>query len=399
VSGVNFLTVILLARSLDIESFGFFVVAFTLLQTAGTMQAALITRPHNVLAATREGRAYVDYSTTAAVAQVGLVGALVVLAGVAGAIAYVAGLAHASLVLALAPAVVAWQLQELGRRMLYTEGRLAAAFAADIVAYGGQVAILLLLRAGGVLTATTAILSLAAAFAVGAVAVGALLRPSLRGAPSAAELAENWHFGKWLGVAEIGQWFSTQFYIYLGAAVAGAVASAAIKAGQTLLGPVSVFLTFVTSYLPIVLAREHGSSGSATLVARRSLVVIVPGVLAYCAATAVFAEPLLELVYGAEYGQYVDVVRLFALYYAVLALSTVAVAVLSATNRTREVFVGQTAGAVLSLAFGWLLLREMGPEGAVIGMLLSWSVAMMFFLRALRGSPPRVRQQGAPERG
>jgi O-antigen/teichoic acid export membrane protein len=390
VSGVNFLTTILLARTLTVADFGYFVIAFTLLQTAGTLQAALITRPHNVLGATRHGRHYADYSTTAAMAQAGFTAVLVLAAGIAAAVAYSSGFSEASLVVALVPALAAWQLQELGRRMLYTEGRLAAAFGNDLVSYGGQAVVLLVLWRGDHLTGTTALLSLAAAFAVGAVIVGLQLRPALSGRPHAASLAENWHFGKWLGVAEIGQWFSTQFYIYLGAAVAGAVASAALKAGQTLLGPISVFLTFVTGYLPIVLARELKATGSVAAKARRSLVAILPGVLLYCLLMAIFAEPVLELVYGDEYGQYAGVVRLFALYYSVLALSTVAIAALSAKGQTRDVFVGQAAGAVLSLAFGWLLLRQWGPEGGVTGMLLSWVVAMALFVRAFRAPPETV---------
>jgi O-antigen/teichoic acid export membrane protein len=93
-------------------------------------------------------------------------------------------------------------------------------------------------------------------------------------------------------------------------------------------------------------------------------------------------------VYGSEYGQYAEVVQLFALYYVVLAFSTVAIAALSARGMTRDVFVGQAAGAALSLAIGWLLLRELGTAGGVVGMLLSWALAMALFLRALRAAPP-----------
>jgi O-antigen/teichoic acid export membrane protein len=200
-------------------------------------------------------------------------------------------------------------------------------------------------------------------------------------------LSANWRFGKWLGVAEVGQWFSTQYYIYLAAAIVGPVASAALKAGQTLLGPMSVFLTFVTSYLPTVFARELEASGTIGAKTRRSLAAILPAVVAYCLLMAVFAKPALEFVYGVEYGRYADVVRLFALYYVVLALSTVAIAALSAKGSTRDVFVGQAAGAGLSLAIGWLLLRELGPAGGVTGMLVSWAGAMGLFLRALRASP------------
>jgi O-antigen/teichoic acid export membrane protein len=117
-------------------------------------------------------------------------------------------------------------------------------------------------------------------------------------------------------------------------------------------------------------------------------------VLVYCIVMALLAEPVLELVYGEDYGTYAGVVQLFALYYAVLALSTVAIAALSARGQTRDVFVGQAAGAALSLAIGWLLLAELGPEGAVTGMLLSWAVAMALFLRAFRSVPQGLAADG-----
>ena len=386
VSSVNFLAIILLARTLVPTEFGYFVLAFTILQSAGTLQAALITRPHNVLGATRRGRDYANYSTTAAVAQVGFTGVLTVLVAVAAGTAYEAGFSRAGLFLALVPALVCWQLQELGRRMLYTEGRLAAAFANDVVSYGGQAGALVVLWRLDVLSGTRALLTLAAAFALGAALVGWQLRATLSGRLDGSSLAANWHFGKWLGLAEVGQWFSTQFYIYLGGAIVGPIASGVLKAGQTLLGPMSLFLTFVTSYLPIVFARELDSSGTIGGKARRSFALILPVVVPYCLAMAVFAKPLIEFVYGSDYGRFADVVRLFALYYVLLAFSTVAIAALSARSLTRDVFVGQTGAAAVSLAFGWLLLRDHGPAGGVVGMLVSWVVAMGLFLRALRAS-------------
>jgi len=322
------------------------------------------------------------------VPHLGLDLTLALVALVAAGLAYAAGFSQAVLLLALAPALFAWQLQELGRRMLYTEGRLAAAFANDVLSYGGQAFALVLLWQLDLLTGARALLTLAAAFALGAVLVAWQLRSTLSGKLERSALSANWHFGKWLGVAEVGQWFSTQFYIYLAAAVIGAVASAALKAAQTLLGPISVFLTFVTSYLPIVLARELESSGSIRGKVRRSLAAILPVVVPYCVVIGLLAEPALELVYGSEYGQYAEVVQLFALYYVVLAFSTVAIAALSARGMTRDVFVGQAAGAALSLAIGWLLLRELGTAGGVVGMLLSWALAMALFLRALRAAPP-----------
>lgn len=384
VSGVNFLTIVLVARAVAPAEFGYFVLAFTLILTALTLQAALITRPHNVLGAVRRDAAYANYTKTAAAVQLVLTATLGLFCAFAAGVSYASGFARAPLLLALAPALVAWQLQEFGRRVLYTERRLGAAFANDLVSYGGQAAALLVLWRLDLLTAARALLTLAAAFAIGAGFLSRQLRVALSGKLDTPSLLANWHFGKWLGVAEIGQWFATQFYIYLAAALLGSTASAALKAGQTLLGPIAAFLAFFTSYLPVVFARELQHSGTVVRKTTWSLVAIFAVVIPYCLLAGLFAKPLLEFVYGPEYGRYSKVVELFALFYVVLGFSTVAVAVLSARGLTRDVFLGQLGGATLSLALGWLLLEEFGPAGGVVGMLASWICTMALFLRALR---------------
>ena len=60
-SGVNFLTIILVARAAGPREFGYFALVFTLLQSLGALQLALVTRPHNVLAASRKGNDYIRY--------------------------------------------------------------------------------------------------------------------------------------------------------------------------------------------------------------------------------------------------------------------------------------------------------------------------------------------------
>lgn len=383
VSATNFLTIVVVARALAAEEFGYFVLAFTILQSCGMLQAALLARAHNVLGAVRSGRDYADYSTTAALSQVGLAIILAALALVVAALLEARGVAQAALVAALAPALLTWQLQELGRRMLYTERRLAAAFANDVVGYGGQAVALVLLALAGELTAVRALVTLSLSFGLATALVVWQLGPTLRGRPNRASARENWHFGKWLGAAEVGQWIATHFTIFVAAIVVGPVASAALKAGQTLLGPMSVLLTFVTSYLPTDFARELRELGTVDRSARRALGRVLPVVVPYCLVIGLLAGPVLELVYGSEYRSYEEVVVAFSLYYAALAFSTVAIATLTARSLTRRIFVGQTAGAVVSLAMTWLLLRELGAVGGVVGMLLGLAAAMAVFLPPL----------------
>ena len=383
-SGVNFLTLVILARSLGPSKFGFFALAFTLLQSANAVQGALITRPHNVLGALRGGADYVRYTTTAAATQIVFAGGLALLLATGAGAARAAGAGSALVFLAAAPALVAWQLQEFGRRVLYTEGRLAGALANDVLSYGSQAAMLVVLWQHDRLTGPTAFSVVAATSGAGALLAVWQLRRSLSRRVDAAEFRANWDFGKWLGAAELGYWFASQSYIYLAGAIVGAAASGALKASQTLLGPISVFLAFFVNFLPIRFARAVREAGAGALPRQmaRGFLATVPVTAAYGLLIAIFARPVLEAVYGSSYGRYETVARLFAAYYLLLSISDVVVASLSARGLTRRIFLGHAAGAIFSLACGWLLLEAFGAAGGVLGMILSLLLAMGLFWSA-----------------
>src|SRR5688572_2105583 len=168
ISLASFVTMVLLARGLSPEGFGSFTLVYAALLFAGSVQSALITQPHAVLAATRTGSANTRVTGTLVLGQLALSEAgasLVVLAGLA---TRAAGSSWGDLLLALAPSIVAVQLRELTRRVLYTEGRLGAAFIGDLCTYGGLAAVVLGLWQTEQLSPEVALLAQAATAAVGA---------------------------------------------------------------------------------------------------------------------------------------------------------------------------------------------------------------------------------------
>lgn len=387
-SGVNFLTLILVARSVAPDRFGYFALVFTLLQSLGALQLALVTRPHNVLAAGRSGAAYVRFSSTLVAYQLAFSLTAAAALALGAGIARAAGAGSTLVFLVAAPTLVAWQLQELARRILYTERRLGAALANDTLSYGVQAGLLVWLYRAGSLDGVRALVVVGATSALGA-AVGAFqLRSSLGKTLEGAAMREVWRFGRWLGAAEGAYWLESQYYVYLAAAVSGPVASAALKAGQTLLGPISVFLAFFVNYLPVRFARS-GVAADASVRARElrtGLRATVPAAAAYGVLVAIFARPLLRAVYGDAYGGYADVVRLFALYYVMLSVSDVVVASLAARGLTRRIFAGHLVGAAASVACGWALLDAFGAAGGVAGMILAIGAAFCVFVsRPVRG--------------
>ncbi len=379
-SGVNFLTLILVARALAPRDFGYFVLAFALLQSAGALQSALVTRPHNVLGAQRTSPAYERYTSAAAVLQTvhALAWSAVLLA--LAAISAAVGSPAAGVFLVAVPALVAWQLQEFARRVLYTEGRLAAALANDAVSYGGQALVLLWLWRADSVTSLRALAAIAATSTLGVLLGAVQLRRSLARSFELDSLRANWAFGRWLGAAEVAYWGASQLYIYLAAVVVGPAASGSLKAAQTLLGPASVYLAFFVVFLPTRFARDAGRAGESGRL-RRGFLLTVPPTAAYGLLVAILAPSLLEQVYGSAYAGSATVVRLFAVYYVVLSVSDVLVASLAARRQTRLIFVAHAAGAAVSVACGWLLLELWGAAGGAGGMLASILVALAVLTR------------------
>ena len=106
----------------------------------------------------------------------------------------------------------------------------------------------------------------------------------------------------------------------------------------------------------------------------------------YCILVAIFAQPILDAVYGPAYVGYVDAVRLFAVYYVVVHAAYVLSAALSAKRLTRPLFAGNLWAALVGIAVGWPLIAKWQVTGAVAGMILSAIVLTLSYWRTYRQS-------------
>ena len=401
-SGVNGAGLLLLARILPAPEFGRFVIAYTTLVLANGVQTALVTQPHNVLGATRGGEEYRSYTSSTATSQLALAGFVALVAAAAAAALELAD-GRTAIVGALVPAAFGWQLQEFVRRVLYTEGRVRAAFANDVVSYGGQLALFAFLWRVDELTATTALYGLGATALLGA-GIGAFqLRDSFSRRWSRAAWRENWRFGKWLGGGAIAAAASLNVFFYGAAVFVGTAAAGMLKAAQLLLGPATVVVLFLGTVLPIRSAHALDRAGSAAVRADAARVVAFTGppVLLYSLCVAVFADDALRLIYGGRYEGAGRVVALFALYLLVTYGAQVVAAALNAHRRTRVIYRANVVTLAVSLTAGLLLVAALGTTGAALGLVVAAAVGALVLVRgyaaagsALAAPPPGLETRG-----
>jgi O-antigen/teichoic acid export membrane protein len=398
ISATNFITLLVLARALSAKAFGAFALAYTALIFVNSLQTALVTQPHNVLGATQRGHKYASFTGATIVGQFIFLVPIVFALTLMGIIAAAIQIGGAGLLLAMVPATLAWQLQELVRRILYTEGRLGAALVNDVIAYGGQTFSVAALWYADRLSGPNALYAVAGTSCLGVLIGFGQVRRSVAWTIDQADLRAHWHFGKWLAAAAVGFGLSAPVYLYLAALLLGAAASGELKASQLALGPMNVLLLFLSTTLPIRLSRTLAFAGETAFKrrVRKALIVTAPVVAIYCVLVSIFAKPLLELLYGSRYAHASAVVALYAAYYFLSYLGQMAMSVLSARQLTRAIFLANFVGAASSLLLGWFFISAAGVEGAVVGMIASIVLADLTLANHVFRNAVRPADASAP---
>lgn len=382
ISGTNFVTIVFAGRGLGKAGLGEFTLVYNGLLFANMIQMALITQPHNVLGTGRDAKKYAGYTASTAVAQLAIALVEAVLALALLGVARADGWHSQSLLLALVPAIVAWQFQEFFRRVLYTEGRMGAAFLNDLISYAGQAVWIVALwwldrgkPAGAALALTpTAAMYVLAITSAGAALLGAgQINRSLRGRVRVGDWLENWRFGKWLLGSEILTYCSSlPMYMYLVGAFISDEATGDLKAAQTLFGPARVISFYLATVLPIRFAAALSGGGERQLnrQVKSTALRVLPILGAFCLLIALFASPAM-LVFGRSFHGNPRVLAIYSIIAFLSYVQMVLAASLTARRKTHCIFLGSACGAVVTLALSVLLIRMLGIDGALLAMILT----------------------------
>lgn len=403
VSGANFLTGIILARSLGPAIFGVFVVLQSVMLYVNAFQVSLIISPMLSTVPKLDVARRDDHLRGVLALQfvLSVVLALAVwLLGLAGYL--IAG--HEALTArtmgALASAVLMFQLQDWLRRFYFVHQRARAACLNDMLSYGSQVLLLLWATLDDTLdlelTLWIMALTSACAFFLGFLMASAALRPAFGHAR--AVLREGWRAGRDYFLAWQMQWLGTQGVLLAGAGLIGAQAAGGVRAAQNIIGPINILFQAMDNTVPVAAARNFAEGGLPAL--SRYLwrntawgsALLLPVMLLLTFA----ADPLTRFVYGSQYVAYSALVvwqaaAMFLQFYvrqvtyflrtveatavimrmgAVIAVTSVGVTVLT-VHRYQEtglmiaLLAGVAAGLVHALVAAYRVTRSLRAQGAV----------------------------------
>jgi O-antigen/teichoic acid export membrane protein len=397
----NLIIGLALAREMDPNSFGIYVIIFALFLIGTSVQVSLITDPLVVLGSPREGRAQAGYFNAVWRLQWWLSGALTLLAGTAALIA--TGVspvgselpgALAGLALATAPL----QAQMFLRALLFARFKPGKVLLIDGIFVILRLVLVILLVVNDQLSTFSIMVTAGIAALLSTLTGIHFCRAVLSHTDATPSVwKEHWRFGRWLLATSGAYWCSGQTPALVASAMIAPAAAAVIKACQYLVAPLSVAFTGLDGILAPRAARINSIRGYE---AGRFFLALVAGgcvltVLIYSALLLPVAESLLDWLYRGQYAGHLNLVVVLLMDALLAAVARAPALGLKVRGHTRALFMAYLAGSIAGLAALAWLLPSFGVLGVAIAAPLSTGVTLAVLLPMWLTSSSRLVSAGA----
>jgi O-antigen/teichoic acid export membrane protein len=287
------------------------------------------------------------------------------------------------------------QTQEYVRMCFFARRRPAAAFACDLVGYGGRIVALAWLVSTEHADAANALLVVGLAFSVATMLGWALLGRPVRPTRSqmVGSLRRHWEFAKWLGPAAAMQWISRNAFTVSAGVLLGAAAAGAVRAAQNIMGFSNVAFFGLNNTVAPTAARQLAAGGSTSLA--RYLKGLAQVLVGATAALAVLVswqpEFWFRLFYGTPYREFAGLLRWVAATHVVRGFLLPVSVGLRALERTRPLFQATLVSSAFTLITAEPIVSSIGVTGAVVGPFISSLIALALSARGLSVALRRPR--------
>ncbi|MFZ1415123.1 MAG: polysaccharide biosynthesis C-terminal domain-containing protein [Defluviicoccus sp.] len=401
VSATNFLTNVILARSMPLDDFGRFALLYTVLLFAVAVQLGLIIAPMMSLGAKFEGaekRTYLSVVTLHALLFALLIaGGAVFCPDILQTIIDEGGFVETRWAFVFCS--VGFVLHDFIRRLFFTDGQTVHALAIDGVNCTLRLFVLAGLSLAGVLSVAAALWVIGGASALAiALALKWLALPRPLAAlqlliRSAWVSVQQWHLGKWLLGANIMSWVVSSGLLVLAGNWIGTGPLGVIRAAQNLVGVLLVILQALENLVPHQASARLVQGGSAALRRYMLRTGLVSGacIFALAAVFAGAADFWLQLVYGAQFAGNAAILVFAAVNFVPLFVQVMASFVLRSLGHARGIFLASVLAAAGSVALALILIPPFGALGVMIaicaGSTVNAGALLLLVQRSLKEYP------------
>jgi O-antigen/teichoic acid export membrane protein len=393
-AGSNFLLNVLLVRWLTPADYGAFALAYSVFLLLLIVHNALLTAPMLVFGPGKYRERFPEYLGILLRGHFALMlpgsALLVATAFLLGSIySVVVERAFLSLAVAAPFILLLW----LMRRAFYA--RLDPLWAA---ASGGVYLVILIagtvaLRAADLLSPSTGFLSMGVASLITSALLLIRLRPKLATDSSTIRdvATDHWKFGKWVAAGSGPNWVTDNIYFVVLPAWLGLAEAGGLKALLNLAQPALQSISALGVLLMPILVHDREAGGCSRMkrTMKLSFALFVFGSLAYLALLWGLRFQIFHSLYGGKYSVYNSwPLLLVGLLPIAASLPNVVGAALGAIERPKLGFWADAGSAVCALVIGVPLARALGVGGALLGIVVSYTLmgilTLFFYSRSVR---------------
>ena len=404
VSGSNFATNVILARTLSIDDYGIFALAWMSVLFVNSLQWAFIVMPMMSVGPKQEQSERPLYYGSVLMQEIvfSIVCAVAVLVG---SIVYT--MKHpqwhqSGLGWALGLSALAYLLQEFVRRYLFTTRQSKIALLSDSVSYLTQLPIIWVLAHRSNFTAKGALWVIGATSLLGFV-VGFIwfekTRLEMKGIKQV--VVRHWKISRWLAPAATMQWSSGNLFLMAAPFYYGAGAAAVLRAIQNIVAIANVWFLGLENVVPAEASRRLHRSGINASVSYILGVAKRWGLITFLfmLMIALFPEFWLTTVYGARYAGNGNLLRLYSAVYFLMFFAGPLRAGLQALENAAPIFWSYSAMTIFSVAFAGPFAKRLGLVGVMWGL-----IATQFLFQSIVGvslmiSVKRMRKRELKKEG
>ncbi len=193
----------------------------------------------------------------------------------------------------------------------------------------------------------------------------------------------NWLSAKWMTLSVVLQWLSGNVFFITTAILFGSSAVGALKATQNLLAVINVMFLSMENFIPRRLSCRLNNAGLIKMYDYCKSICLLGLVITIVlsAIISAFAEQLLIIIYDKSYIQYINLIYGWSIVYIVLFLTFPLKAVLRTIEKTRGIVYSLIISSIFSIFSANHLIEKFGLLGAILGIALANSIiAFILFI-------------------
>ena len=375
VSGVNFITGIILARYLGPAEYGYFTLVWSIILFFGAIQLALIINPMLTIAPKQEKNFAKCYFQSLLTQQVYLSLICLIIVIFICMIIHIVTPQNNILIgsALLATTTFVLMMRDFLRKYLYANKKYISALYTDIIAHLGQLLTLLIVVNYFVKLNFNYVLLAILIPSTLSLINGIKYLPKFKKDINYQVIKRNWYFSKWMGATVVLQWLSGHIFFFVSGLIVGVSSVGVMRAAHNIMGIMNIVFQALENIIPINASNKLHILGPIRLKEYMYKVIILGLILNALILILVSYDPnsIMSIFYGNKYNDYGDLLIICAFIYASVFISLVLRMWLRTLEQPKEIFVSYWWMVSVGCIIVYPIIINYGVHGAMIGILIT----------------------------